>query len=69
MSCILMGLSTQLGLVLGLVLLAMLMAVLQFAYQLFTEDIEVIKLISIGIPVLLLPEHFEYKNATLLTSN
>lgn len=49
-------LSVQLGFVLGLVLLALLMAVLQFASRLFTEDIEVLKLISIGIPVLLLPE-------------
>ncbi|KAK4783684.1 hypothetical protein SAY86_008058 [Trapa natans] len=46
----------QLGLVLGFILLAMLAAVLQFASQLFTKDVEVLKFISVGIPFVALTQ-------------
>ncbi|KAK4798284.1 hypothetical protein SAY86_030610 [Trapa natans] len=46
----------QLGLVLGFILLAMLAAVLHFASQLFTKDVEVLKLIDVGIPFVALTQ-------------
>ena len=46
----------QLGLVLGLILAVILGVGLRFGARLFTDDVNVLHLISIGIPVLLMSE-------------
>lgn len=45
----------QMALVLGLMLSVLLTVVLKYASRLFTKDINVLQLISLGIPVYLSP--------------
>lgn len=46
------GLILQLGLILGLVLAFLLFTLLPFTSRLFTDDLNVLRLVSIGIPVI-----------------
>lgn len=52
--CIANGSIMQLGLVLGLSLSVILVVVLQFAPRIFTQDIDVLQLMGLSIPVFLL---------------
>lgn len=56
----------QLALVLGLMLSIILMVVLQFGSRIFTKDINVLQLISLGIPVSLSPSAQAKKQMTFL---